>query len=212
MWRATQAVSRFDDDGSTTSWSSVYSFATSGQLGLTAMTLVPVSGTSTTEAVFAVDYELRMISSLLNSSLAGADSGTGSSHGFGYIVEAANGKLIGSSAGEALYIPDERVSAVDSVHASISASAAVLAAAPYEWPSSPTTVFRGTAADGWQVHSRLYTGLHGLAWVVVGVSAATVGLGCDCCRGSDGRPLLGTGPGDALQPGHGGLGRGGRPL
>ena len=37
--------------------------------------------------------------------------------GFGYIVEAANGKLIGSSAGEALYIPDERVSAVDSVHA-----------------------------------------------------------------------------------------------
>ena len=31
------------------------------------------------------------------------------------------------------------------------------------------------------------------AWYSILVSAATVGLGCDCCRDSDGRPLLRTG-------------------
>ena len=91
---------------------------------------VAASPSGVVEGVFAADYELWMISSLLNISLAGSAKGKGRS--FAYIVEAASGKLIGSSAGERLYNAPERVSASASIHPSIAASAAVLAAPPYQ--------------------------------------------------------------------------------
>ena len=185
-----QAISYFDADGSTTSWSSPYPFTTTGELGLSAMTVV-TSPSGVVEGVFAADYELWMISSLLNSSLAGSAKGKGRS--FAYIVEAASGKLIGSSAGERLYNAPERVSASASIHPSIAASAAVLEAPPYEWSNRAAwadgmTVKHGSAFDGWQVHSREYTsGENGLRWVVVGGQEMRCDAATEIWNEADGR-------------------------
>ena len=154
------------------------------------MTVV-TSPSGVVEGVFAADYELWMISSLLNSSLAGSAKGKGQS--FAYIVEAASGKLIGSSAGERLYNAPERVSASASIHPSIAASAAVLEAPPYEWSNRSAwadgmTVKHGSASDGWQVHSREYTsGENGLRWVVVGGQEMRCDAATEIWNEADGR-------------------------
>lgn len=102
-----EAISAWHSDQRQMGWSSVYVFSTSQQLGLTAMmtTYDPASGSP--DGVFAVDFELATISSIIKDSLSGtADA-------FAYIVETSEGSsqygltkglIIGSSSDEPVMV------------------------------------------------------------------------------------------------------------
>jgi len=86
-----------------TGWSDIYEFSTSKAVGVTATGAAVRynSSANSTEllGVVAVDYELGAINSFINDSLAGAPEGIT----WAYIVERANGKLLGISTADKLY-------------------------------------------------------------------------------------------------------------
>ena len=159
-------------------WSSVYPFISAGTLGLTAMQTVFQADGTTPEAVFAVDFTLSMISTVVEESLAGSD------RSFAYLVETlpgVSGLLIGASSLEPLTDnTGARLSAVASAHPHIRASAAVLAGMGWTTiagevcasniVSTASAVYRaGGGSVGWEIHTQCTRGdvYHGLSWLVV---------------------------------------------
>lgn len=157
-----EAIAAWLYDQAQSSWSSVYVFSTSGQLGVTAMqTMAQTDGT--VDAVFAIDFALGDISGLLNSSL----NGIGAS--FAYIVEVGpmvSGLLVGLSTEEALRTSaGERRSALEASHSHIAESAAILAS--LDWPGEKH-LRHGAGSVGWEIDTTLVTRLtRGLPWLVV---------------------------------------------
>ena len=156
------AIAKWLNDAVKSSWSTVYVFSTSGELGVTAMqTMVQADGTP--DSVFAVDFELGSISGLLNTSLVG----TGTA--FAYIVETApdySGTLIGISTKESLQTSaGQRRRAVDASNRYIAESAAILASR--NWPADRHIRY-GAGSVGWEIYTQSVTALtRGLPWLVV---------------------------------------------
>ena len=151
----------------------MYEFSTSQALGLSAMAVAANPDTRELLGVFAIDYDVGAISSVISSTLSGAGSWT-------FAVERSNGKCVGISTGEQLYnrsaltkhggtlnFFQSRLSAVDSSHPSIAAAATMLAARG--WPGNVTEGFhhREGEGNGFEFETRLLTGDFGLDWLVV---------------------------------------------
>jgi hypothetical protein len=155
------------DSNVTTGWSGIYEFATSQAVGLTAMGVATYRGVFL--GVFAVDYELGSISSMLNLTVVGSQ-GT-----WAYIVERSNGKLLGVTTGDKLYdkaapgpFLSQRLSAAASANPSIAASAQLLAGEgwPERYKRNVSATDAGT--DGWEFQSRVYKGPNKrLDWMLV---------------------------------------------
>jgi hypothetical protein len=79
-----------------TGWSSVYEFSTNSAIGITVTGVAARDGVF--RGVFAIDYELGGINALLNRSLARSGVRPAET-GWAYIVERANGKLLGATSG-----------------------------------------------------------------------------------------------------------------
>ena len=158
-----QAIASWENSGVASGWSSVYTFSTSGQLGVTAMQTV-AQADGTPEAVFAVDFALPDIARVVNNSLTGTEGS------FAYVVEKDTGLFIGMATGSTTQEPllDEtgaRRSALDSTNSYIAASAAFLAAEA--WPDN-RAYRHGGGSVGWEIHTTDITVItKGLAWVVV---------------------------------------------
>eukprot|EP01043_Picozoa_sp_COSAG02_P002144 COSAG02_NODE_49_length_45106_cov_298.436177_1_plen_422_part_00 len=80
----------------TTGWSSVYESITGSAIGITATGVAARDGIF--RGVFAIDYELGGINALLNQSLARSGVQVEQT-GWAYLVERANGKLLGATSG-----------------------------------------------------------------------------------------------------------------
>lgn len=176
-----EAISAWSDEGRSSVWSSVYPFISAQTLGLSAMQVVFQADGATPEAIFAVDFTLAMISTVIESSLAGSD------RSFSYVVETQpgfSGLLIGASSLEPLSVVVDgtviRLSALDSTHPHISASAAVLAGMSWttiagevcasDISSTASAVYRaGGGSVGWEIHTKCTrnNAFHGLSWLVV---------------------------------------------
>ena len=143
----------------------MYEFSTSQAIGIYVLGIAARSGTF--HGVFAVDFELGSVSTLLNTSLARP----GGDVAWAYIVERENGKLLGASAGDVLYdkslpgsFTDQRLSATASRHPSIAASAQLLVA--QGWPAM--NYQNQDAPHRWEFKSQVYTGPKAqLDWVLI---------------------------------------------
>ena len=157
------------DGGKTTGWSSMYEFSTSKALGLSAMAVAADPDTEELLGVFAIDYDVGAISSIITGSLSGVGAWT-------FAVERSNGKLVGISTGEQLYnrsaltknggtlsFFESRLSAVASNHSAVAAAAAMLA--DQGWPELHHR--EGGGNIGYEFSSRLLAGSNGLDWLVV---------------------------------------------
>ena len=119
------------------SYSSMYEFATSQALGLTAMALARDSD-GVLQGVLAIDYDVGALSDTLTRSL------NGHPNSWAFALERSNGKLVAISPAERLYdrsaivergasFLDSRLSAVDSLQLSIAAAAVYLGGR--NWPA-----------------------------------------------------------------------------
>jgi hypothetical protein len=145
-------------------YSKPYEFSTSQSLGLTAMAAAR-DETGELLGVFAIDYEVGGLSTVLNRSLSGPGS-------WGYAVERSNGKLVALSTAESLYnstlskvvgFSASRLSATAAGHSSIAVSATILAA--LDWPTGFYHRSESTLA-GYEFQTKNLSS-HGLDWLVV---------------------------------------------
>ena len=169
------------------SWSSIYKFSTSGQLGISAMgTILDADGGF--GGCTATDYALADVSLLLQGWLVGSDA----SYTWVYIVERSGkdaGILVASTI-DSLVIDDgggeRRRRAAESESPATAASAALLE--PLGWPALGHRTDPALAAEvEIEISSVVYTGKFGLDWCPA--PPAAVGRGpqqllVDLCRHS----------------------------
>eukprot|EP01043_Picozoa_sp_COSAG02_P028160 COSAG02_NODE_1694_length_11277_cov_36.084855_8_plen_1845_part_00 len=163
-------------NGTRAVFSSMYEFATSQALGISA-TAAMLNTQNELVGVYAVDYDVGTLSAVVNRSITASMEHI--ARAWTFAVERDNGKLVAISTGDKLYdkqamidrgvsFSDSRLNAVDASHASIREVARMLAAD--NWPADVFSRMPvqepASNTDGFEFYTAAIT-VRGLDWLVV---------------------------------------------
>ena len=150
----TEDLQRYQlDNDATSGYSSIYSFITTGELGVTATATIVEGGAAT--GVLALDIGLQDITDLLVELLATEANVT-----WAYVVERSSGLYVGSTT-DPMTMSGERIGPANSTDPAIQESAGLLR--PSGWGAGGVC---GAASLRYEMSSYLFTE-HGLDWVIV---------------------------------------------
>eukprot|EP01043_Picozoa_sp_COSAG02_P041756 COSAG02_NODE_3490_length_6660_cov_5.207285_2_plen_732_part_00 len=151
-----QAKGRWEETGITAGWSSIYSCHASGKYCITATgtaSRLVRAGRSELVGVFGADYDLELLSRIIEQEMDRLE-GT-----WAYLVERRSDKLIASSVGDSVYSL-----ANSSTSGPIRESAQMLQ--DEGWPAG-RHIDRKLRNIGWEAHTTIFEGHHGLDWLIV---------------------------------------------
>lgn len=160
-----RAARRWEETGTPTAWSSIYSCYESGKYCITATAVasrLDGSGRSRLIGIFAADYELDVLRSIIKQGTDGIE-GT-----WAYLVERGSDRIIASSVDDPVYSL-----ANSSTSGPIRESAEMLQT--LGWPGGHD-IARKPGNSGWEAHTTIFQGLHGLDWLII------VGQNLNCSR------------------------------
>jgi hypothetical protein len=149
--------------GSQKGFSTIYSFSTTGNLGISATGTIIGPGSSTPVGVFAVDYALLDINALLVDALSDLPDYT-----WAYVVERSNAKFVASTT-DPVTMAGERIGPADSVHAAVRRSSELFSVS--NWAAGGVC---GTGTARFEAASKIFSFSAGVDWLVV------VGQNIDC--------------------------------
>jgi hypothetical protein len=150
------AKARWETTRATKGWSSIYPSHQSGKYCITATGAATTTGDRERpqwQGAFGVDYDLDTLSSILVHGLDGIEDT------WAYLVERGSGRLIASSTDDAIYS-----FANSSASVPVRESAARLMRKA--WPADRDEA-KKVANVGWEAHTTLFEGTHGLDWLIV---------------------------------------------